>query len=199
MKTFYKWCAVVCMMLLPVSLNAQMEHLQEYMERFPESQLCDVYKFCFQDRYGIEHLLTDSLAAADYISREIASADSIDWQRPLFCYPLLEYNYMRVDINYVRLGIIPMGTFVSAMLKSATPVQYDAEEWRGQWHYILELLQYVEPQPINFEEDYKAIELLLDSGRYACHHSETFNNAYRQHYRIIRMDVFKTMLQPYID
>lgn len=172
--------------------------LEKYKSRFPKSQLCDVYKYCFQDFFGLEHLLTDSIAAVRYIEYEMNNADSGDWQQPLFYYKLLLNNYVRVDIGYVRKGIIPVGTLVSAMLRSSQSVDYDKELWRRRWHQILDILQRVDYKPLNYDEDYKLIEQTIDSGKYALHHSRLFNATYRQHYRIVRRDVFEEMLLPLI-
>ena len=170
------------------------------MQCYPQSQLRDVYKYCFQDYFGLEHLMSDSLAAVRYIEAEIRSADSTDWQRPLFYYPLLKNNYVRVDIGYVRQGIIPLATMVSAMLQSSQPVDYDAEQWHSRWQSLLELLKnpYCK-KPLNYEEDYQLIEQTIKSGKYALHHSRLFNETYRQHYRIVRRDVFEQMLLPLIE
>lgn len=172
--------------------------LQAYMTDYPQSQLCDVYKYCFQDYFGLEHLLTDSLAAVEYIEYELENSDPADWNRPLFCYPLLDSNYCRVDINHVRQGIIPMGSLVSAMLESyrlekeenGSPSER-LDEWRSRWSEIMLALKNVTPRPLNFEEDCEAIDELLSKGEYAFHHSRIFNEAYRQHYRIVRRDVLE--------
>lgn len=173
--------------------------LQMYMKQYPQSQLRDVYKFCFQDFWGLEHLLSDSMGAVRYINYELEHSDSADWQRPLFCYPLPQNNYVRVDINYVRQGIIPMGVLVSAMLQSAQDETCDIDLWRSRWISILQMLKQIEPQPQNYDEDLAEITELLDSGRYACHHSRLFNATYRQHYRIVRRDIFEKQLLPLIE
>ena len=171
-----------------------------YMQRYPQSQLRDVYKYCFQDCFGLEHLLSDSMSAVRYIEYELNNADTADWQLPLFYYPLLKNNYVRVDINFVRQGIIPLGTLVSAMLRSSQPVDYDAEKWRNRWHSLLGLLNNPHClKPLNYEEDYQLIEQTIKSGQYAVHHSRLFNETYRQHYRIVRRDVFEEMLLPLIE
>ena len=173
--------------------------LQMYMKQYPQSQLRDVYKFCFQDFWGLEHLLSDSMGAVRYINYELEHSDSADWQRPLFCYPLPQNNYVRVDINYVRQGIIPIGVLVSAMLQSAQDETCDIDQWRSRWISILQMLKQIEPQPQNYDEDMAEITKLLDSGRYACHHSRLFNATYRQHYRIVRRDIFEKQLLPLIE
>lgn len=197
-----------------MSLQAQPRHqeqsmekrtqqaMQSYMTRFPQSQLCDVYKFYFQDMMGIEHLLTDSMAAVHYIEQEMTRSDTADWQRPLFYYPTgVHGNYIRVDINYIRSGIIPMDVFVSAMLRSVrNKEESDSAQHslRLEWQRTMKVLKRVEPQPLNWRADSVAIEDLLASGGYAMRHSTLFNTTYRQHYRIIRRDIFEQELLPFI-
>ena len=174
--------------------------LSLYMQRYPQSQLRDVYKYCFQDYFGLEHLLTDSMATVQYIEYELNNSDTDDWRRPLFYYPLLKNNYVRVDINYVRQGVIPLETLVSAMLRSAQPANFNSEEWHNRWHSLLQLLNNSHtPKPLNYEEDYQLIEQAIKSGQYAIHHSRLFNVTYRQHYRIVRRDVFERILLPLIE
>lgn len=181
--------------------SAVVRKLQAYMDRYPQSQLRDVYKFCFQDVFGVEHLLTDSLGAVRYIEYELAHADSADWQQPLFYYPTgLNGNYIRVDINYIRQGIIPMGVFVSAMLRSAQRDEgIPLEQWRAQWAQIEACTRQLSPMPGNWEADSAAIAQMLSEGHYALHHSALFNATYRQHYRIVRSDIFTyELLWPYL-
>ena len=52
------------------------EALMRYAERYPAAEPTDLYKLVFQDLYGPGHLLTDSLAAVRYISREVAEVPS---------------------------------------------------------------------------------------------------------------------------
>lgn len=177
--------------------------MQDYMTTFPQSQLRDVYKFCFQDFFGLEHILSDSAGAARYIEYELSHSDTDDWNRPLFFYPLtIMNNYVRVDLNYVRKGIIPLELMVSAMLQSSVPVDIDKTEkleyWKAMWRMIEQCLNDVEPRPLNFELDSMEISQQLSSGQYAMHHSKLFNETYRQHYRIIRRDVFDRLLHPHI-
>lgn len=174
--------------------------VQVYMDRFPESDLRDLYKYCFQDFFGPEHLISDSLGAANYIEYELTHSDVDDWKQPLFFYPLgLMGNYVRVDINYVKQGIIPMDVFVSALLRGCDEVPSGGEKmdyWKNLWERIAATAMMVTPRPGNWEADSKAIAEILADGRYALHHSSRFNSSYRQHYRIIRADIFERELLP---
>jgi len=188
--------------LLLVSCRHADDPLQRYMDTYPQSQLCDVYKFCFQDFFGLEHLMTDSSAAAAYIEAELANADSTDWQRPPFAYYLIDSNFVRVDINFIRQGRLSVDDMVNAMILSNNGKHADQDAlatWRVKWDDIMLRLRSVKPRPLNFEADSAMIQELLDSGHYAMHHSELFNRTYRQHYRIVRRDVFESRLLPLIN
>ncbi|MBR3529430.1 MAG: hypothetical protein IKN84_07195 [Bacteroidales bacterium] len=201
---------VVFMAMLPVKGDAQELPLAEdlqpmvqvYMDRFPESDLRDLYKYCFQDFFGPEHLISDSLGAVNYIVYELSHSDESDWKQPLFFYPLgLMGNYVRVDINYVKQGIVPMDVFVSALLRSGADGPSGGkkmEYWKTLWERIALASGMVSPRPGNWDEDSSAIAATLAEGRYALHHSARFNNTYRQHYRIIRADIFERDLLPLI-
>ena len=184
--------------------SVALRQLQDYMWRYPQSQLRDVYKFCFQDVFGVEHLLKDSTGALRYLEREIAESDPADWQQARFVYPLtLTGDYVRVDIGYVRDGVIAPEVMVAAMLQSARREEVatgsDLKQWQRRWESLLQLLETMHPRPLNFDEDREAIAAVLASGRYAMHHSVLFNRTYRQHYRIVRRDGFEALLVPLIE
>ncbi len=172
--------------------------LDSYMRTYPQSHLRDLYKFCFQDFFGLEHLLTDSLAAARYIEKEVASMGQ-DPSPEINNMPTLTGRYVRVDLNLVRTGKLSVGALVSAMFRSldeehgVTPQRL--EEWKQQWERILLCLKNVENQPLNYDEDLTEITTLLDSGKYATHHSRHFNETYRQHYRIVSRKAFENLIQ----
>ena len=175
--------------------------LQDYMWRYPKSQLRDLYKFCFQDFFGLEHLLSDSAAAMRYLEYDISHADSSDWLQTPFVYPLtLKGDYVRVDINYVRMGVIPVELMVAAMMQSGreSPAVDKAAilAWKATWADIVRCLKNVTPRPLNYDEDSAEIDRMLAQDKYAIHHSQLFNTTYHQHYRIIKRDVFNRMLAP---
>ena len=177
--------------------------LESYMHRFPESQLCDVYKYCFQDYFGLEHILTDSMAVVKSIEKEINGANRSDWDAQPFYYPLLNNEFVRVDLSYVRSGIIPMSVMASAMLQSSGRGKLgpkDIEVWSERWHRILSFfLDGVLPQPRDMMGDMELIDKALAQGQYAFHHSRLFNSAYHQHYRIVHREVFERMILPFLE
>lgn len=95
-----------------------------YAQKYPAAEAQDLYKLVFQDLYGPGHLLTDSLAAVRYISREVEemSDDAYSVCRgpfEVYEYTLCDSNFVRVNLILVKQGIIPLEQLVSAILRSA--------------------------------------------------------------------------------
>ncbi len=134
----------------------------KYAERYPAAESQDLYKLVFQDLYGPGHLLTDSLAAVRYISREVAEMkdtypddinDVNDGLFPLYEYTLCDSNFVRVNLLLVKRGVISLDKLVSALLRSTEGL----------------------PAP---------------DSKFVMSHSTAFKVAYDPHYRIIRRDIF---------
>lgn len=172
--------------------TAAARRLEEYVRRYPEAQLRDVYKFCFQDVYGPGHLVSDSAACAAYILGEIARMDLSDHRYPDFEYVGVENNFVRVNLRVVAEGMVPLGQFVSLLMQSAAiPSPMPVAEWRARWVRYMGLMAGMSARPHNFEEDSAAILRQLERGEYVSHHSARFNAAYAPHYRLIRRDLFE--------
>jgi hypothetical protein len=134
----------------------------KYAQRYPAAESQDLYKLVFQDLYGPGHLLTDSLAAVRYISREVAEMkdtypevfrDVNDGPFPLYEYTLCDSNFVRVNLVLVKRGVIALDKLVSALLRSTEGLPA--------------------PDP-----------------KFVMTHSTAFKAAYDPHYRIIRRDIF---------
>lgn len=173
------------------------DRLEDYLKRYPEAQLCDVYKFLFQDVYGPGHLIKNATDCAQGIVDEMDHMQMADTLFPDFEYAGLEGNYVRVNLRVVKDGRIPLQQFVDLLMQSAkvsSPMPlYD---WKGRWKHLLVVLRRSHRQPHNFDADAAAIQEVLDSGSYAFHHSSRFNAAYHPHYRLIRRDLFESHIQP---
>lgn len=94
------------------------EALIQYSQHYPAAEATDLYKLVFQDLYGPGHLLTDSLAAVRYISKEVAEMKDTNIF-PLYEYTLCDSNFVRVNLILVKRGVIPLEKLVSALLRSA--------------------------------------------------------------------------------
>ena len=177
------------------------EQLSTYMERFPRSQLIDVYKLCFQDHFGPQHLAAsgsrpDSSACAAAIRSEAEQIPPRD-TTPAYMYTVPYGNYVRVNLRLVRDGVLPLSTLTSALLQSMTATG-NMDLWQSQWKQLLVDMPHVIIRPANYAADSMAIASMLRDGNYVAHHSQQFNRAYNYHYRLIRADIFEKQLRPLI-
>lgn len=97
------------------------EALIRYAEQYPAAEPTDLYKLVFQDLYGPGHLITDSLAAVRYISKEVdemADPRPNGTPFPLYEYTLCDSNFVRVNLLLVKWNKISLKQLVSAVLRS---------------------------------------------------------------------------------
>ena len=169
--------------------------IDRMMQQFPEAQLRDLYKSFFQDRFGLEHLMSDSAKADQYLRYELAHLEDEN------LYPDYEptgykKNFYRVNLHLIKTGKIPYTVYFQAFMESAkefSPISID--EWKREWNVIESIIADKYPQLME-SGDALEIHALLDKGEYATHHSKKFNAAYHPHYRIIGKNVFKKRILP---
>lgn len=177
--------------------NRAEARLDEYMKRYPEAQLVDVYKYCFQDVYGPGHLIKDSAACAQAIAEEMELVNLSDTSFPDWEYAGIEGNYVRVNLRVIKDGRVPLSRYVEMLMRGAKVEKpMPIYDWQGNWMKLQTILRNLEHKPFRFDEDAEAIRALLDRGEYAAHHSLRFNQAYAPHYRLIRKDIFEKEVLP---
>ncbi|MCQ2294324.1 MAG: alpha-N-acetylglucosaminidase [Bacteroidales bacterium] len=177
--------------------NRAAKVLGDYMKQFPEAQLQDVYKACFQDVYGPGHIIQDSASCAQYILDELRQMNPESHTYPYYEYIGVENNFVRVNIRVIEEGKVELGRFVQLLMQSAKlPSKLPLYDWRGQWERIEKVVRQVSPQPKNFDEDAALLRSMMDQGQYVVHHSAHFNQTYNPHYRIIRRDLFEKEILP---
>lgn len=171
------------------------KRLREYVERYPRTQLQDVYKWCFQDVYGPAHIIKDSAACRRYIEEELAFVKDGDTNVP-FEYTGIDSNYVRVNLSLVKQGVVPVEVMVDALMRSAAQKHpLPVYEWRGRWQRLQVELSHLPTPPDNFDADSQKIAEVLQRNEYVMHHSKQFNEAYDFHYRIVRRDIFEKELR----
>lgn len=168
------------------------------MRDYPDATLQDVYKSCFQDYFGVAHLLGSREQVYNYICSELEADDyvvgsryyeSCGWQG----------NYCRVYLNAIKEGYITADILTDAFMASAPEVTPQVtDKWVAQWCVIESVVRERYPNLYNFEVDSQAISEMLAQGKYVMHHSRRFNAAYHPHYRIIRHDIFVRDILPHL-
>ena len=173
------------------------EAMTRLAERYPAATLQDIYKSCFQDHFGVAHLLADRANVKGYIEYELATAEAFDEAYYEFCG--WQGRFVRVNLAVVRDGLLTADALTDAFMASAEYSMNSAtEEWKQLWQDILQETRKMTPPLNNFREDSIAIASLLDKGEYVMHHSEEYSRAHHPHYRIIHRTVFEREILPYL-
>lgn len=181
-------------LLFLVSITLRATTVQEavaaQLERYPASTLIDLYKNFFQDRFGPGHLFSDGpeakANARNYIEREC----QIERQQPSLCRPIeqtgTEGRFYRVSLSLIADGTISIDLFLEAFLQSAQQFQLPpVEEWAEEWNEIEHTIRSMHLHIPHYKRDAHKIRRILHQGEYAIHHSQTYNEAYHPHYRLI--------------
>ncbi len=172
------------------------ESIKTEMQYYPELQLKDIYKNFFQDAYGPGHLIPDTASAGKYLGWELSQpewTDTVEWL------PLGSKNdYFRINLSWVKNGILPRDTLLLGMVESAKPARNpDIETWKKEWNDVLSVVKEMHLNLPDFEKDKKTIDEVLSQGEVVMHHSEAYIKKYNPHYRIIHKSVFKRWQESY--
>ncbi|MDR2806126.1 MAG: hypothetical protein LBB85_10935 [Dysgonamonadaceae bacterium] len=188
--------------LFAVSCTASWEEKVEISVRnqlnlYPESRLQDLYKNFFQDRFGPGHLIPDTAMAGEYLRSEWASCSTAG--NPLLERIGWEGNFYRVSVEVIQRGLVPYPVYLEAFVESAnTTPEPSLEAWQEEWNRILFVIERMNLNLPDYETDKAHIRKLIESGKYAVHHSPAFENAYHPHYRIIRKSIYEDKLEKWL-
>lgn len=188
-------------LMLSILASAQdiQTFVQKQMETYPKSRLLDIYKSCFQDYMGAEHLVSDRQRVKAYLDEELQSS-SLDSLMTWLYEPCgVDGRYVRVSIRAIKEGLIKEDMLLDAFIRSAnTSERRSIESWRDRWHVIIGTIEQMQLQLPNYDEDKQFIESILSAGKYAISHSPEYREAYRPHYRIVEKGIFEREIKPLI-
>ena len=186
---------ILLSIILIVSVSVSAQDIPEFvirqMETYPQSRLLDIYKSCFQDYMGAEHLVTDRQQVKAYLDEELNSTTLEDLLPWLYEPCGVEGNYVRVSIRTIKEGIISADFLLDAFIRSANlGNRPSVESWRYRWHEILEVIDTMDLNYPNYKVDKLFIDSILSVGKYAISHSPEYREAYHPHYRIVERNIF---------
>lgn len=169
------------------------------METYPESRLLDIYKSCFQDYMGAEHLVSDSERVKAYLDEELETT-TLDDLMPWYYEPCgIDSNYYRVSIRAIKEDIISEEMLLDAFVRSANSVERPSvESWRNRWHMIIGTMDQMQLDLPQYEKDKVFIDNILSVGKYAISHSPEYRETYHPHYRIVERHIFEKEIKPLI-
>lgn len=196
MKHLFLLFAMSCMALVGMSQNID-EMVKNQLSNYPKSRLLDIYKSCFQDFMGAEHLVGDTLSVRRYLEYELQQVEG-DSLMSWYAEPCgLQGRYVRVSLRVVQEGLVSLDQLLSAFIRSANgSVRPSVEVWKAEWEKIVGQIDEMRLGLPHYDNDRRFIADVLAQGKYAISHSPDYRAAYRPHYRIVRRDIFERELKP---
>ncbi|MBR1799619.1 MAG: hypothetical protein IJ761_06990 [Bacteroidales bacterium] len=187
--------------ILTATLFAQTEpreaFLQQHMSAYPQSRLLDIYKSCFQDYMGAEHLVADRDRAMAYLEYELTQCNADTIAPRMYEYCGVTGQHVRVSLLTILDGRLTKDELLDAFLRSANShSRPSVDDWNKEWHKILATVEAADLDLPNFDSDKTAIETLLNRGEYATSHSANYRTAYQPHYRIVERSIFEKEILP---
>ena len=163
------------------------------ISQYPEATLQDVYKSFYQERFGPGHMIPNVDNARNYLMSEMeqASENTGAYYEPIGS----DGKYVRIYLNAVSDGKISAQQLLDAFVKSANHVEPRSDKWVDQWAHILKVIK-EKRLPVTMNEELKLLLKECSEQDEAVHHSETYNKAYRPHYRIVERSIFEQQLKP---
>ena len=157
---------------------------EEIHARYPLATLQDVYKTCYQDFFGAEHLMNDTAAARKYIHYELEQCRDTD----LSAMPKREptgfrHRFTRVNFSCLVDGEITEEQLLTMFIDAAGKDNAFGDDWLSEWYKIENIALKVNPAWADGELQSELREAAY--GKYAVRHSGAFRNNYNPHYRIV--------------
>lgn len=162
------------------------------ISQYPQATLQDVYKSFYQERFGPGHMIPNIENARNYLMNEMAQAS----ENSGAYYELTgsEGKYIRIYLNAVSDGKISAEQLLDAFVESANHVKPRPDKWVDQWANIVKVIE--EKQiPVTSSENLKQLLKECSEQEEAVHHSETYEQAYQPHYRIVERNIFEKNLK----
>ena len=189
-------------LIMSVAVSAQdiRGFINRQLQNYPKSRLLDIYKSCFQDYMGAEHLVSDRQRVKAYLDEEL-NTTSLDDLMPWYYEPCgIEGNYVRVSLRTVKEDIIQENLLLDAFIRSANNKERSSvDSWREQWHKIIGTIEQMNLNLPSYSEDKQFIDSILSAGKYAISHSPDYREAYHPHYRIVERNIFEREIKPKIE
>ena len=193
--------ALLLSIALLMSVYVSAQDIQSYvgrqLELYPKSRLLDIYKSCFQDFMGAEHLVTDRQSVKVYLEHEL-ELTSLDELLPWYFEPCgTDSCFFRVSLRVVKEGLVPEDLLLDAFIRSANSDSgHSVESWIIRWRQIEAAIDEMNIGLSNYQNDKNFIDSVLAEGRYAISHSPDYREAYRPHYRIVERSIFENQIRP---
>ncbi|MCQ2334625.1 MAG: DUF1294 domain-containing protein [Paludibacteraceae bacterium] len=156
-------------------------------EKYPKATLQDVYKTCYQDYFGAEHMVKDEETARAYLHQEleqmkgekmhIISNEMTGWR----------HKYVRRSLKLVQQGKLDEEALLTDFLQAASHYNNTharIEQWMREWTEVAAICIEAVPEWADSSLEDELLECAKQAA--AVHHSRAYHDAYHPHYRIVK-------------
>lgn len=166
--------------------NAIQQMCEDIHAQYPMATLQDIYKTCYQDYFGAEHLVSDSASVRLYLQRELDECRDTDMSLMPRREPTgFRHRYTRVNLVCVVDGELSMEQLLAMFLEAAGKDNAFSDNWAEEWNKIERIALEVNPQ---WTDNDLQVELReAAQNKYAVRHSQAFRETYNPHYRIVKV------------
>ena len=188
--------------MMTICLTGQSQEVEDFvsglLEQYPKARLLDIYKSCFQDYMGAEHLVADTSSARAYLEQELVQTRDVELM-PGYYEPCgTGGRHVRVSLRAVHEGFITADKLLNAFVGSANAKRPTTEQWAELWHSMVERIDWMDLNLPHYDLDRQFIEQVLAQGKYAISHSPDYRETYFPHYRIVSREIFERDIKPLI-
>ena len=136
------------------------------MQAYPKSRLLDIYKSCFQDYMGAEHLVSDRQGVKAYLDKEL-NETALDDLMPWYYEPCgTDSSYYRVSLRTVREGIVTENVLLDAFVRSANSEKRPTvDSWKDRWREIVGTIDQMQLGLPRYQQDKAFIDSVLSVGK----------------------------------
>ena len=168
------------------------KYVLSQLENYPKIHLQDIYKSCYQDFMGAEHIISNKETVYKCIATEIETMDDTP-NTKLSLEPCGIYGkHIRFELSMVKNGEINTTLLTDLFIESvASTKKHTIKEWIKRWKRIENVIDKMKISLPNQENEKLFIRQLFERGEYACSHSQEYRESYNPHYRIVSKRVLK--------
>ena len=188
-----KWICKLILLCLSIALFSSCHNedkrirqmCEDLHTRYPQATLQDIYKTCYQDYFGAEHLLTDTASARKYLHLELDECRESDMSAMPEEEPTgFRHRFSRINLSKVINGEITEQQLLSMFIEAAAKNNAFGDDWAEEWDKIASVALQVNPK----WRDPELIAELQEAAQTnrAVRHSDAFRKTYNPHYRIVK-------------
>lgn len=181
--------ALIAILLFLMACNTDDKAIRRMCEdihtQYPMATLQDIYKTCYQDYFGAEHLVSDTASARLYLQRELDECRDTDMSLMPKREPTgFRHRYTRINLACVVDGELSVNQLLEMFLEAAGKDNAFGDDWADEWTKIESIALDVNPLWTDHELQAELHEAAENN--FAVRHSQAFRETYHPHYRIVK-------------